>query len=100
MRNVGSMLSVEHHLALQQQLIREARLLDEESFDDWLALLNDDVRYRLPLAERRFRKDRSAPSELGSGYISMTPSSASDYGSTGCNPATCGPRTRATVCAA
>ncbi|NCA13270.1 MAG: 3-phenylpropionate/cinnamic acid dioxygenase subunit beta [Proteobacteria bacterium] len=69
MRNVGSMLSVEHHLALQQQLIREARLLDEESFDDWLALLNDDVRYRLPLAERRFRKDRSAPSELGSGYI-------------------------------
>ncbi len=44
---------------MQQRLYEEARLLDEERFDDWLNLLTDDVRYILPLPERRFRKDRT-----------------------------------------
>jgi ethylbenzene dioxygenase subunit beta len=65
----ASMLSVEKHLALQQQLFVEARLLDEERFEEWLELLTDDIRYRMPLVERRFRKDRSTPPAHGGGFI-------------------------------
>jgi len=63
------MLAVEKHLAVQQQLFYEARILDEERFDEWLSLLTDDIRYRMPVTERRFRKDRSAPLAFGGGYI-------------------------------
>ncbi len=63
------MLAVEKHLAVQQQLFYEARLLDEEKFDEWMTLLTDDIRYRMPVTERRFRKDRSAPLAFGGGYI-------------------------------
>ena len=63
------MLAVEKHLAVQQQLFYEARILDEERFDEWLRLLTDDIRYRMPVTERRFRKDRSASPVFGSGYI-------------------------------
>ncbi len=63
------MLPVAQHLALTQTLYREARLLDQERYADWLALLADDVRYRLPLASRRFRADRSAALAEGPGYV-------------------------------
>ncbi|QTH20206.1 3-phenylpropionate/cinnamic acid dioxygenase subunit beta [Rhizorhabdus wittichii] len=36
---------------------REARLLDEERFDEWYALLADDLFYWMPLRENRFRRD-------------------------------------------
>ncbi len=36
---------------------REARLLDEERFDDWYDLLADDLFYWMPLRESRFRRD-------------------------------------------
>lgn len=62
------MLDVADHLALQQQLSYEARTLDEERYHDWLALLTDDIRYRMPLGVRRFRKDRSTPLPIGEGY--------------------------------
>lgn len=64
-----TLLPVEQHLALTQALYREARLLDEERYADWLALLADDVRYRLPLSSRRFRADRSAALAVGPGYV-------------------------------
>ena len=66
---VPVMLAVDKHLVLQQQLFYEARLLDNELFNEWLVLLADDVRYRMPVTERRFRKDRSAPLAFGAGYI-------------------------------
>jgi 3-phenylpropionate/trans-cinnamate dioxygenase beta subunit len=66
---VPVMLPVEKHLAIQQQVFFEARLLDEERYTEWLALLAEDIRYRMPLPERRFRKDRSAPLAFGGGYI-------------------------------
>ena len=43
---------------IQNWLYREARLLDEERFGDWLALLAPEIHYWLPLRENRFRKDR------------------------------------------
>ena len=66
---VPVMLAVDKHIALQQQLFFEARLLDDERYNDWLGLLDEAIRYRMPLTERRFRKDRSAPLAFGGGYI-------------------------------
>lgn len=36
---------------------REARLLDDERYDDWYETLADDLFYWLPLRESRFRRD-------------------------------------------
>ncbi len=54
--------------ALEDAVYREARLLDEERFTDWLEQTTEDVVYRMALTSRRFRKDRVAPLALGSGY--------------------------------
>lgn len=37
---------------------REARLLDEERYDEWYELLADDLFYWMPLRENRFRRDK------------------------------------------
>lgn len=55
--------------ALEDALYREARLLDEERFTDWLDQTAEDIIYRMALTSRRFRKDRAPPLVLGSGYI-------------------------------
>ena len=47
----------EHH-EIARFLYREARLLDTERWDDWLALLADDIHYWMPLPENRRRADR------------------------------------------
>jgi ethylbenzene dioxygenase beta subunit len=39
----------------------EARLLDEERYDEWYELLADDLFYWMPLRENRFRRDGRAP---------------------------------------
>lgn len=46
------------HHEISQWLYREARLLDEERFREWLAMLAPDIHYWLPLRENRFRRDR------------------------------------------
>ena len=66
-RTGETMLDIGDHLALQQQVFYEARLLDEERYGEWLALLAEDIRYRMPIKTRRFRKDRSAPLPIGEG---------------------------------
>ncbi|TBR15919.1 MAG: 3-phenylpropionate/cinnamic acid dioxygenase subunit beta [Rugosibacter sp.] len=63
------LLSFDKHLALQQQLFLEARLLDNERYNDWLGLIDEAICYRMPMTERRFRKDRSAPLAFGGGLI-------------------------------
>jgi 3-phenylpropionate/cinnamic acid dioxygenase small subunit len=42
---------VENHLAAQEILHREARLLDERQFDEWLDLFTDDASYSLPIVD-------------------------------------------------
>lgn len=44
----------------------EARLLDEERFDEWYQLLADDLFYWMPLRENRFRRDTRPELEAGS----------------------------------
>ena len=47
------------HHEISQFLFREARLLDEERYDDWLALFTEDVHYWVPGVENRLRRDQT-----------------------------------------
>jgi len=60
---------VEVIVAVTQALHCEARLLDNEAFDGWLAMLDEDICYRMELKSRRFRADRSPPLPVGPGVI-------------------------------
>jgi phthalate 3,4-dioxygenase subunit beta len=42
-------MSAELHFRVQQWLIEEAELLDNRRYRDWLALLTDDVVYKMPV---------------------------------------------------
>jgi 3-phenylpropionate/cinnamic acid dioxygenase small subunit len=45
---------------VEQFLFREARLLDEWRFREWLGLLADDIRYWMPSMGRRYRASSKA----------------------------------------
>jgi 3-phenylpropionate/cinnamic acid dioxygenase small subunit len=45
---------------VEQFLYREARLLDERRFDEWLALLTDDIRYWLAARTNRYPRRSKA----------------------------------------
>ena len=63
--------SMRIHFEISQWLYREARALDEERFQDWLAMLAPEIHYWLPLRENRFRKDKRpepGPKECASVY--------------------------------
>ncbi|MEA1028065.1 3-phenylpropionate/cinnamic acid dioxygenase subunit beta [Pseudomonas sp. N-137] len=42
-------------------LLREARLLDNESWDEWLQMLSEGIHYWMPGIENRRREDKSGP---------------------------------------
>ena len=44
----------------EQLLYREARLLDERRFHEWLELLTDDIRYWMPVRSTRYPKHSKA----------------------------------------
>jgi 3-phenylpropionate/cinnamic acid dioxygenase small subunit len=54
-------LSLQENMLLQyeveQFLYHEARLLDERKFDDWLALLTDDIHYWMPIRRTTMARD-------------------------------------------
>lgn len=45
---------------IEQFLYREARLLDERRFHEWLDLFTDDVRYWMPLRDNRYSRSSKA----------------------------------------
>ena len=45
---------------VEKFLYREARLLDERRFHDWLELFTDDVRYWMPLRDNRYPRSSKA----------------------------------------
>lgn len=51
----------EIHHRIEQFLFREARLLDHERWDDWLALMAQDIHYWMPTLENRRRADKNGP---------------------------------------
>lgn len=46
---------------IQQFLFREARVLDEERYEDWLDMLTPDVHYWMPGTQARYRSDQLPP---------------------------------------
>jgi PAH dioxygenase small subunit len=61
MSDDGAPIPAEQYLAVCHFLFHEAELLDGNRLDDWLALLTDDVVYRMPV---RMTRERSAPSDV------------------------------------
>jgi len=57
----GAMAPPEVVFEVEQFLYREARLLDEERYEEWLGLMDPDVHYWMPGVQARHRKDRSDP---------------------------------------
>lgn len=49
---------------VEQFLLREARLLDDERWDDWLQTLSEAIHYWMPGIENRRREDKSGPYRL------------------------------------
>lgn len=47
---------------VQQFLFREARLLDERRFDEWLELLAPDIFYFMPILQNRYRHEAAGES--------------------------------------
>ena len=43
---------------VEQFLFREARVLDNERWDDWLAMMAEDIHYWMPAIENRRRADK------------------------------------------
>lgn len=60
-RRTGRSLSFadERHLEAHHWLVEEAYLLDDQRYDDWLALLTDDIHYLMPVR---------VTTALGAGY--------------------------------
>ena len=44
---------------ISQFLYREARLLDNEDYHAWFALLTEDVHYWMPFIDNRYRRDKT-----------------------------------------
>lgn len=53
----GAPASADDLAAITRHYYREARLLDQERYDDWYETLADDLFYWMPLRENRFRRD-------------------------------------------
>lgn len=62
MRHAPAKQDVVHDV--EQFLYREARLLDERDFQQWLSLLTEDIRYWMPIMSRKYLVSSKAVSIL------------------------------------
>ncbi len=63
-------VAVDLYLEVLQFLYREARLLDENRFEEWLDLLTDDVAYEMPLTLTRERSEQDRTHDREMEYFS------------------------------
>lgn len=54
-----SQASMELVFEVSQFLYREARILDEERYEEWLGMMTDDIHYWMPGIQARHRKDKT-----------------------------------------
>lgn len=52
-------MNMELHYEITKFLTREARLMDDRKFEEWLTLLTDDIVYRMPVRVTRESKDKT-----------------------------------------
>ncbi|MCI3133346.1 3-phenylpropionate/cinnamic acid dioxygenase subunit beta [Phenylobacterium aquaticum] len=50
---------------VQQLLYKDARLLDEQRYDDWFELMTEDFRFWVPVPQSRYRRDSKGIYEHG-----------------------------------
>ncbi|MCR5879624.1 3-phenylpropionate/cinnamic acid dioxygenase subunit beta [Phenylobacterium sp. J367] len=50
---------------VQQLLYRDARLLDEQRYDEWFDLMTEDFRFWVPVPQSRYRRDSKGVFEPG-----------------------------------
>lgn len=62
-------VDVDTQRRIEQFLHREARLLDSERLDDWLALLAEDIHYWMPSQENRRRNDKKGAYQPDGGAL-------------------------------
>jgi ethylbenzene dioxygenase subunit beta len=55
--------------AIEKFLVMEARLLDEENYDAWLAMLDPGIRYVMPVPQNAYRKNRGGSTTLAPALI-------------------------------
>ncbi|MFD2838214.1 aromatic-ring-hydroxylating dioxygenase subunit beta [Azotobacter vinelandii] len=55
--NTLELVTLEEERAVQAFLLREARLLDEDRWDDWLLMVSERIHYWMPGIENRRRED-------------------------------------------
>jgi len=58
------------HLAVSQFLFREARLLDEHRYEEWLALFTEDLSYEMPMTLTRERAESARAHDYDMTYFS------------------------------
>lgn len=56
-------VDAETYLAFQNLLYQEARLLDNEQYEDWLDMLCDDIHYYMPMPTRGDREEKESTSK-------------------------------------
>lgn len=61
--NVPRQASLEVIHLIQQFLYREARLLDEQRYDDWFQLMDEEFTYWVPVPQARYRRDKKGTYE-------------------------------------
>jgi biphenyl 2,3-dioxygenase beta subunit/benzene/toluene dioxygenase beta subunit len=59
MVDTASLAAMLRHHELSQFYFREARLLDERKFNEWVELFADDARYLVPTRSNRSKRDRA-----------------------------------------
>lgn len=64
MSNPTTAVDAATHYEIDTFLKREARLLDTERYDDWLAMLTDDIHYWMPAIESRRRANNGGATHL------------------------------------
>ena len=72
---------------VEQFLYREARLLDQRKFHDWLTLFTDDVHYWMASRSNRYpRSSKAISASLCSQHVSATASGTSANPNCRCSP--------------
>ncbi|MDX2424691.1 MAG: 3-phenylpropionate/cinnamic acid dioxygenase subunit beta [Cycloclasticus sp.] len=66
---VGKDTEMETAYRIERFLTAEARTLDEERYDDWLAMLDESIIYKLPIPMNDYRRNRPGKTTLRETFI-------------------------------
>ncbi len=91
---MSALVSPELHHRISQFLYEEARLLDDWQFRDWLAQLDDDIRYTMRTTVNAQTRDRRKGVQPPTTGFSTTIKTSLNAVSRGWKPAWRGPKSR------